>query len=254
MYSWSALYLCLHFGSNTVPAGIPLWLPSGSCCLRRPLSEIATSPLVLLCHAARMMAKELPAILLGPSLFALILSLPRVPFLPEQFVVWSAYGIALAFLRALERRWGVVCHRQDCRCVTTLVVGSIVGLHLDTLNALACMLMLGVLPPHCLWYAPKESTSACKRPAAVSPEEHWQTNFRDLRRWLSTHRRQYPQRRNSAGNTEWRLALWCAKQRRFCAAATLESTRRAALESLPGWQWRPQADQWEADFESLEAS
>ena len=49
------------------------------------------------------------------------------------------------------------------------------------------MLMLGVLPPHCLWYAPKESTSACKRPAAASPEEHWQTNFRDLRRWLSTH-------------------------------------------------------------------
>ncbi|WP_057003389.1 DEAD/DEAH box helicase [Mycobacterium kyorinense] len=47
------------------------------------------------------------------------------------------------------------------------------------------------------------------------------------------------------------LFQWASDQRREYAAGTLDAQRTAALESLPGWQWRPAGQRWEYGFAQL---
>ena len=63
----------------------------------------------------------------------------------------------------------------------------------------------------------------------------------------------YP-RQEAKDEVELQLATWLHKQRREYATGHMQLERKVALESLPAFQWRPQADQWEAHFARLEAS
>lgn len=50
------------------------------------------------------------------------------------------------------------------------------------------------------------------------------------------------------------LGTWVSSIRSQHAAGTLPDSRRAALETLPGWSWNTIADRWEANFAALEAA
>lgn len=47
------------------------------------------------------------------------------------------------------------------------------------------------------------------------------------------------------------LGGWVHNRRRRYASGSLETDRARQLESLPGWTWDPQADQWEESFSQL---
>jgi superfamily II DNA or RNA helicase len=79
----------------------------------------------------------------------------------------------------------------------------------------------------------------------------WNKRYEALKSHLATNRNAYPvARKNSTAD---QLGHWLSAQRSAQSAGTLEPTRSALLEELPGWSWDPVKDALELGFIELEA-
>jgi transcriptional regulator with XRE-family HTH domain len=79
--------------------------------------------------------------------------------------------------------------------------------------------------------------------------EQWEQNFNQLLRYVEHHgHARVPQFYTVDGR---RLGMWVVAQRNRHAKGTVDHDRARQLEALPGWTWRPRADQWEEGFRRL---
>jgi hypothetical protein len=97
-----------------------------------------------------------------------------------------------------------------------------------------------------------------KRPAAARPTAHakpqqvtkqvdaWEAKSSQLKSWVEA-TGSWP-RQHSDDATEKSLAKWMNNQRNARLGKALTDDRIATLESMPGWTWTPQADNWENVF------
>ena len=76
--------------------------------------------------------------------------------------------------------------------------------------------------------------------------DKWNTNFQQLQAYVKKHQA-YP----SAGSGT--LGSWLTTQRTAYKKKTLSQDRIRRLESLPGWSWDPLTDEWNTNFQRLQA-
>ena len=79
----------------------------------------------------------------------------------------------------------------------------------------------------------------------------WNKRYEALKSHLAKNRNVYPVARQNS--TADQLGHWLSAQRSAQSAGTLEPTRSALLEELPGWSWDPVKDALELGFIELEA-
>lgn len=79
-------------------------------------------------------------------------------------------------------------------------------------------------------------------------DAQWERNYSELTAWLNEKGR-FPGSSKSDPRAR-QLNLWILSQRAALRAGRLTPERKARLEDIPGWSWKPHSDAWDRNYEA----